>query len=159
MTPNNTRKRKQIKALVALAISLVAILLAPVVFGWGSGSTSHGFMRTVSSSYDASGSMSTFRGVIIITLVFYSLSFLTRWLVIPGLLTSLFGVLAIGTYMLAVVHNGGFGVILAPLVAFVGLIYTFFSGFGILRKPKPAALVAAPPDNETANNSVDSDKE
>lgn len=113
----------QVAALIALAISLIAILLVPTSFSLGPGTT-----------YTADSSITVFRNATIVTMVFYGLSFLSRWLVLPGMLTAVFGSLAMATYLLGPGRSSA----LQLGIAIVGLVVAFGMGFSILRRRRSA---------------------
>ena len=69
------------------------------------------------------------------------MSFLTRWLVIPGLITSLLGFVALGTFLPAVFRDGAWGAVIVLFVAFAGLLFAFLCGLSVLRKGLVYALL------------------
>jgi len=124
MRSSSILRSPQVAALIALGVSLVAIVLVPKVLYLGPDST-----------YDATSSLTIFRNATILTIVFFGLSFLTRWLVIPGMLTALFGSLAIATYLLGPGRESAL-----PLgIAILGLLFAVWQGISILRRPRKAS--------------------
>lgn len=114
----------QSAALLALLVSLVAILQVSTSFALGPDST-----------YDASSSVTIFRTATLLAILFYGLSFLTRWLVIPGMLMALYGALAMITFLLG---PGGESALFVG-VAILGLLFALWKGIAILRRPRQPA--------------------
>jgi hypothetical protein len=112
-------------AVAALLVALLALLQVQTLFSVGPGST-----------YDASSSVTIFRSAAIITIAFFGLTFLTRWFAIPGMVTSLFGLLATGTYLLGPGSSAGTLTSATLLIACLGFGVALVTGVMILRSPR-----------------------